>query len=188
MSWIFVILIAFGIIALAEFGDKTQLITVTLASKYRATPVFWGMFLGMSVITLLGVIVGTALYSLVPLVIVKVIAGALFIFFGVYTFFSEEEDEVVVIEDRHIFRNSFVLSAVSEFGDKTQFAVIALTAHYTAPLPVLVGAICALAFVVGIGTLLGEKISQYISREKIELGAAILFVIFGAIFLVEALL
>ncbi len=188
MHWTLVLLIAFGLIALAEFGDKTQLMTVTLASKYKMVPVFWGVFLGMSAITLLGVIVGTALFSFVPPVVVKVIAGVLFIFFGIYTFISEEDDETIITEDRHIFRDSFILSAVSEFGDKTQFAVIALTAHYAAPLPVFVGAICGLALVVGIGTLLGRELSQFISAEKIKLGAAVLFVIIGAIFLVEALL
>ncbi len=180
--------IAFVLIALAEFGDKTQLMTISLASKYRRTPVFWGVLLGMSAVTVIGVAVGTLLYSYVPITPLKIIAAALFILFGLYTLLSEENEDEVTIKDSRVFRDSFVLSTVAEFGDKTQLAVIGLTARYAAPIPVLIGAVLGLALIVGIGVLLGEQISLLFERKKIELGAAILFIALGVVFLVEALL
>ncbi len=188
MSWLLIVGTAFTLIALAEIGDKTQLMTVSLASKYRSIPVFWGVFLGMATITVLGVAIGTILFSLIPMVIVKLIAGVLFVIFGIYTLTSEEDDGESVIDDRHVFRNSFLLSAVAEFGDKTQLAVIGLTARYAAPIPVLIGALGGLALVIGLGTILGERISHWIEREKIELGSSILFLALGIFFIVEALL
>ncbi|MFW6141440.1 MAG: TMEM165/GDT1 family protein [Candidatus Saliniplasma sp.] len=59
MNWLIIVALAFGTVALAEFGDKTQIMTISLASKYKNRPVFWGMFLGMGVITVLGVVIGT---------------------------------------------------------------------------------------------------------------------------------
>ncbi len=188
MYWLTVVGIAFVLITLAELGDKTQLMTVTLASKYPRMPVYWGVLLGMAFVTLLGVAVGTIIYSYIPVTIVKIIAGSLFIFFGIYTFLLEDDDAVEDIDEKHVFRNSFTLSMIAEFGDKTQLAVIALTARYASPSSVFIGAVMGLALIVGIGTLLGDKISQVVERDKIELGAAILFVVLGVFFIVEALL
>lgn len=188
MYWLTVATISFGLIALAEFGDKTQIMTVTLASRYRRVPVFAGVVSGLTVVTVFGVLVGTVLYSFIPITAVKLLAAGLFIFFGVHTLISKEDDDFNDIDDKGIFRNSFVLSSVAEFGDKTQFAVIALTARYGAPLPVLLGAIGGLALVVGIGTVVGGKISLYADSHKIRKVAGIIFVVIGLIFMLEAVL
>ena len=185
MSWLLTISITFALVALAEFGDKTQLMTVCLASKYRAIPVFWGVFLGMSLVTIIGVVLGTLLYAFIPIDLVKILAGSIFIIFGIYTYTSEDKEDQIMLEDKHVFRNSFTLSAIAEFGDKTQFAVIALTARYATPIPVLIGALTGLALVVGLGTIFGDKISLYVSKENIEFGSVILFLVIGVFFILE---
>ncbi len=188
MSWPMVMGIAFLLVALAEFGDKTQLMTVSLASRYDKIPVFWGVFLGMSLVTVMGVIVGTILYSHVPLTPLKIIAAAIFILFGIHSILSDDDDKLDNMKDSHVFRNSFVLSSVAELGDKTQFAVIALTARYAAPVPVLVGSLAGLALVIGLGVLLGWKLSQHVEKGKIKIGTAVLFIAIGTLFFVEAVL
>lgn len=188
MTWLVIIVIAFALMVFAELGDKTQLMTISLASSYKRTPVFWGVFLGMSAVTILGVAVGTILYSFIPVTLVKIIAANIFILFGLYILLSKENEKKPVLKDRHVFRNSFALSAVAELGDKTQFAVIGLTARYAAPIPVLVGSLLGLALIIGVGVLFGHMISTYISGEKIKIGTALLFIGIGALFFAEVLL
>lgn len=188
MAWYAIIGIAFILIVIAELGDKTQLMTISLASRYKRIPVFVGVLLGMSMVTIIGVSVGTILYSIVPVMLLKIIAANIFIIFGVYTLFSNEHDEKVMIKDKHVFRNSFILSAVAELGDKTQFAVIGLTARYAAPLAVLIGSLLGLALIIGMGVLFGQKLCEYVESKKLKIGTAILFIVIGSIFFAEVLL
>jgi putative Ca2+/H+ antiporter (TMEM165/GDT1 family) len=192
MSWYIPLAAAFVIIFLAELGDKTQLVTISFASKYPQIPVFWGVFLGMSMVTVLGVVVGTIIFQYVPIFYVKVISGAIFIIFGIWTLKEaregEEEEDVKEIGNKSVFSTTFILISIAEFGDKTQFMVIALTAQYGAPILVFIGAILAFALIVGIGVFVGKKLSERISTKWIELGSGILFIIIGIIFLIEPLL
>lgn len=187
MVWYIILLISMGLIAAAELGDKTQLMTISLASKYGNRSVFFGIFLGMGVITVIGVLIGSALYSFFPLTYVKTAAGSIFIVFGVYSFYKEESESEEEVEDSSVFKRSFFLSLLAELGDKTQLAVIALSARYGAPVPVLIGALMGLLLVISAGVLLGSTISKIVDREKIDLGAAVMFVIIGIAFIIEAL-
>lgn len=187
MNWILPIVFTFGLVALAEIGDKSQLMTVSLASKYHVRPVFWGIFLGMGTITVIGVVVGTVLYSFIPTFYVKILASMIFIIFGVYSLYKEETEEEEEIDSKKIFTTSFVLSLVAEFGDKTQLLVIALTAQYRAPLPVLFGALAGLGLVIGLGVAFGSKLTDLVEKEKIEFIAALLFIIVGVLFLLNTL-
>lgn len=188
MVWLALIGISFIMIVVAELGDKTQLMTISLASRYRHTPVFAGVFLGMTLVTVLGVSVGTIIYTYVPVTLIKIIAANIFIIFGVYTLFSKGKDAKTKIKDCHVFRNSFLLSSVAEMGDKTQFAVIGLTARYAAPLPVLIGSIAGLALIIGIGVFFGKTISQHVESEKIKIATALLFIAIGSVFFAEILI
>lgn len=187
MAWYLILAFTFVLIAAAEIGDKTQLMTISLASKYHNRPVFWGVFLGMGVITVLGVLIGTVLYRFIPIFYVKILAGSIFIIFGIYSFYKEEKEETENITRESVFKRSFGLSLIAEFGDKTQLAVIALTARYQAPGEVLVGSLAGLAFVIGVGVFLGSKIAEFVEKDKIDLASSILFIVLGIIFILEPL-
>ncbi len=185
MNWLIVIALTFITVALAELGDKTQIMTISLATRYKNRPVFWGMFLGMGTITFIGVAVGTVFYQFIPLFYIKIIAAAIFILFGIYSLYNKEKDIDKDIDDKKIFSTSFLLALVAELGDKTQLVVIALTARYQAPTVVLLGALGGLALVIGLSVFMGEKISQIVEKDKIDLISALLFLILGAAFLIE---
>lgn len=186
---LFIILgITLGIVALAEIGDKTQLMTISLASKYDEKSVFFGIFLGMAIITVIGVIIGTVLYRYLPVFHIKILAALIFILFGIYSFYKEETHKEKNIDNRKAFTTSFFLSMLAEFGDKTQLVIIALTARFQNPLIVLIGALTGLGVVVSLGVFLGSKISDLVDRERIELISAILFIVLGFAFLLEPLL
>lgn len=188
MNWFFITALTFGTVALAELGDKTQLMTITLASRYKNRPVFWGMFLGMGVITLLGVIIGTVFYQLIPVYYVKILAASIFILFGIYSLYNQEKEVDKDIDEKKVFSTSFFLALIAELGDKTQLVVIALTARYQAPMNVLIGALGGLALVIGVSVFMGNKISEIVEKDKIDLISASLFIFLGIIFLLEVFL
>lgn len=188
MNWFIILLLSLGIVAVAELGDKTQLMTISLASKYHKTPVFWGIFLGMSVITIVGVVVGTVLYRFIPIFYIKIVAAFIFIIFGLYSLYKEETEDKKDIDKKRVFTTSFFLSMVAEFGDKTQLVVIALTARFQSPIIVLIGSISGLAIIIIAGVFLGSKLSEVVEKDKIELIAALLFIILGVAFLLEPFL
>ena len=198
MSWYIALSVAFVAIFLAELGDKTQLITISFASKHPRLPVFFGVSLAMSIITIIGVAVGAVLVSVIPIQMVKVLSGLIFIGFGVWTLISEEEEleegEGEIISQKNqtprsgkIFSTAFFMTAIAEFGDKTQLAAIALTAQYGEPVFVYLGAVLAFAAIVGIGVILGKKLSEKVESKWIEIGSGVLFIVLGIVFIVEAL-
>jgi putative Ca2+/H+ antiporter (TMEM165/GDT1 family) len=192
MSWYIPLVAAFAIIFLAELGDKTQLVTISFASIYPHVPVFWGVFLGMSMVTVLGVLVGTIIFEYIPIFYIKILSGAIFIIFGIWTLkeareAEEDEEEIKEIGNKSVFSTTFILISIAEFGDKTQFMVIALSAQYGAPILVFLGAILAFALIVGIGVFVGKKLSEKVDIKWIELGSGILFIVIGVLFIIEAL-
>lgn len=192
MSWYVPFAAAFIIIFIAELGDKTQLVTISFASKYPRVPVFFGVFLGLCLVTVLGAMVGTILFQIIEVTYVKFISGAIFIIFGMWTFnearSKDKKDKQKEIGEKGVFSTTFILTSIAEFGDKTQFMVIALTAQYGAPISVFLGAILAFALIVGIGVFIGKKLSERVKMKWIELGSGTLFVVIGLLFIIEALL
>lgn len=193
MTWYIPLVVTFVAIFLAEIGDKTQLITISFATKYPHIPVFFGVFLGMSLITVLGVVAGTILFQIIDVTYVKILSGAIFIIFGIWTLWEakkeeDEEEEVKEVKNKSVFSTTFIMISIAEFGDKTQFMVIALTAQYSEPIFVFLGAIMAFALIVVIGVVLGKKLSEKVSTKWIELGSGVLFIVIGVIFIMEALL
>jgi len=77
------ILTTFGLIALAELGDKTQLTVIALSAGYDRLRVFTGVILAFTIVTGLGVMVGEGLLRIVPETLIKIIAGLLFVTFGI---------------------------------------------------------------------------------------------------------
>lgn len=193
MTWYIPLAVAFVVIFLAELGDKTQLVTISFASKFPHTPVFFGVLLGMSMVTILGIVVGTILFQVIDVTYVKILSGVIFIIFGIWTLWEvkseeDEKEEVKEVRNKSVFSTTFIMISIAEFGDKTQFMVIALTAQYGAPILVFIGAVLAFALIVGIGVYVGKKLSEKVSIRLIELGSGILFIVIGVLFIVEAVL
>ncbi|MBS3816181.1 MAG: TMEM165/GDT1 family protein [Candidatus Thermoplasmatota archaeon] len=188
--WYLIIAVAFFSITLAELGDKSQLMAISLASKYEKRSVFLGFFLGLAVITILGITLGTIIFRIVPVIYLKVIAAIIFLLFGFYILYLEEEEsdeEEEYVDRGKIMSTSFLLSFVSEFGDKTQLLVIALTVKYGAPIPVLIGGLGGLAAILIISVLIGSKLGDILEDHKVKIINSIVFISLGILFLIETL-
>lgn len=180
------LLSTFAIVAIAEFGDKTQIAVVSLSAKHRPRSVFVGALLAFALVDGISALVGGAIAPFIPAFWIGLVAGISFLIFGAYTLFSKEDTIVKIKEHSRTVTTSFFLIAVMELGDKTQLAVIALSAEYDAPVQVFLGVMLAFALLTALGTVFGKVISRYISARYIKIGASLIFVLFGILFIFEA--
>jgi len=181
---------AFALIFLAELGDKTMITVITLSSKYSRWLVFVAGVLALALVSLIGVLIGQVLFDYIPENVITIVAGVLFIAFGILTILvPEKEGNRKAASGKYgPFLSSFGLIAVMELGDKTQLSVIALSAEYGEPLVILAGAVLAFALVTLIGVLVGAEIGKRVPERHIKLASAAIFIIFGVVFLAQAAL
>ena len=172
---------SFSLIGLAEMGDKSQLVCIVLALRYRAMPVLMGAIAAFALLNLAAVLIGAAVANWLPEHVITIAVGILFLLFGAHAFNSVVEEESDVIDDKgghSIFFSTFVLITLAEFGDKTQIAVagLASTADIVA---VWLGATLALAVTSGIGVLAGRTILQRVPIILLHRLSGSLFILFG---------
>jgi len=174
----------FALIALAELGDKTQLTVIALSARYDRKKVFSGVVLAFVLVTGLGVLVGEGLLKIIPEEMIKIIAGIMFVVFGLWMLLSkencEEEENPRVLNP---FISTFSMIALAEMGDKTQLTAITLSAKYGSPYLVFLGAVLALVLISLLGIFAGKKLCEIVPLSKIKLGAAVMFILFGIMFI-----
>ena len=180
------LLSTFAIVALAEFGDKTQIAVICLSAKHRPKSVFIGALLAFVLVDGASALLGGAIAPYVPPFWIGLIAGISFLIFGFYTLFSKEDVMVKIKERSNAMSTSFFLVAIMELGDKTQLAVIALSAEYGAPIQVFIGAMIAYTLLTALGAIFGKILCRYVEARYIKIGTGLIFLVFGVIFLFGA--
>jgi putative Ca2+/H+ antiporter (TMEM165/GDT1 family) len=182
---------SFWLIFVAELGDKTQLTSMALATRYPWRPVFAGIALAFLLLNVVAVGVGSLLFALVPLVWIKILAGGLFLVFGVMALFpprGEHDGETARAKPaRGPFATSFVLILLAELGDKTQILTATLAAQHP-QLSVLVGSTLALWLVSLLGIFVGRELTRHVPLHFIQRCAGVMFLLFGVVTLREAYL
>lgn len=147
------------LIALAEFGDKSQLVCMTLAARHRGLPVVLGAVAAFALLNLLAVAFGAAVAAWLPEWAVTLAVGALFLVFGINAlrYSDDEDDETIEEKPGHgIFATTFLLIFLAEFGDKTQIAVAGLGSTQPAT-AVWAGGTLALAGTSLLGVIAGRR-------------------------------
>ena len=143
----------FTLIALAEIGDKSQLVCMTLAARHRHWPVILGATAAFVVLNALAVLFGAGVAAWVPERVTAGLVAVLFGTFGILALYKQDDGEsenVVEMSGHGIFLTTLLLIFVAEFGDKTQIAVAGLAGSFD-PLPVWLGATTALVMVSVLG-------------------------------------
>jgi putative Ca2+/H+ antiporter (TMEM165/GDT1 family) len=180
------ILSTFVIVAIAEFGDKTQIAVVDLSCEHRPRSIFIGALLAFALVVGVSASIGGAIAPYISAFWIGLVGGVSFLIFGVYTLFSRKDRIVKIKEHSKTVTTSFLLIAIAELGDKTQLAIIALSAKFGAPIQVFLGAMLAFALLTALGVVLGKIISRYVSTRYVKIGASLIFVLFGILFLFQA--
>jgi putative Ca2+/H+ antiporter (TMEM165/GDT1 family) len=178
---------SFLFVLLAEMGDKTQLLAMALASRFRWQIVLWGIFWATAVNHGLAVLVGKYLTVFVPLDAIRVAAATSFVLFGLWTV---RGDRLEGEESRFSFSPFWTVFAaffVAETGDKTQLATIALAADYASVWPVWLGTTSAMVVADAFGIVVGVVLGKRLPERTIKWVSALVFIGFGLWGLAEAL-
>ncbi len=178
----------FSVIGLAEFGDKSQLVCMSLAMRYRALPVFFGALTAFSLLNLMAITVGKVALLWLPATWVLIGVGLLFLGFGLHSFYVTEEnnDDLVKSKTSHgVFISTVLLLTVAEFGDKTQLAVAGLATSLDI-YSVWFGATLALATTSAIGIWAGRQLLQSMSMKIVHQISGLLFFVLGIAAFIKA--
>ena len=171
----------FLLIFLAEFGDKSQLVCMTLSARYRALPVLVGSIVAFSALNLLAVLFGATISLYLPDTLIFGLVGILFLIFGIQSLRAEdEEDEGELKMGKHLLLSVFTLIFLAELGDKTQLSVAGLAAVENAWVVWFAGT-SALCVTTLLGVWIGRVLIQKLSIMWIHRGAGLLFIIFAGI-------
>jgi len=173
-----------GAVVLAEMGDKTQLLAMAFATKYRASKVMIGVLIATILNHALAVALGSYITRFESAQVwIQGLAALSFIFFGLWTI---RGDKLEGEENRTTKYGAIVTVAVAfffaEMGDKTQLATIALAAKFSVdPVWVLLGTLTGMMIADAIGIFVGVVMCKNISGRKIKLVSAGAFILFGFI-------
>lgn len=183
---------AFGVVFLAELGDKTQLLALGFGAKYPLRTVVVGLTVGFGISGALAAIVGGVIGAALPERPIAIVGGVAFIAFAIYTLLSTDDDDdedpaVNVTGAGPLLARSAVLSiaasiAIGEFGDKTQLATATLAAQ-SQPFLVWIGATAGEVSAAMAGAILGNRAGARLNPSIIRYASAALFLIFGVLLL-----
>ncbi len=179
IEWIFTAGGTFVLIFLAEMGDKSQLVCMSLAARYRALPVLIGTIFAFAFLNLLAVLLGAAVAKWLSRDMINMGVALLFGGFGIHALLAKKKDgdqEISKKGNRSISITTFLLIIVAEFGDKTQIAVAGLSSAGN-PIAVWFGATLALGLTSGIGVLAGNRLLQRIPMALLYRMSGIFFLI-----------
>lgn len=176
----------FLLIFIGEFGDKTQLTIISLSCNCKGKQVFLGAILAFLVVGSISAFLGGPLLALLPVNLVRVVAGVVFIVFGVVPLLPRNREEP---NDRKPRRFSlfgcFSMVALMELGDKTQLITMTLAAQ-NPPLLVVAGAMLAFTVLTGAAVLLGSKLASRIPSQWLKIGTSVLFIVLGSLSIIGA--
>ncbi len=180
---------ALALILVLELGDKTQLATISLATRHPWTPILAGASLGLLSVTAIGAAAGGILGAFLDpwLAAIQVGGGALFIGIGLWTYLRGGREPDRARDGRGAFASAFSLAFLAELGDKTQIAVIVLAASYRAPVSVFAGAGLGLVFIAAASVLIGRGLARVLRTEWIRRVSAALFIVAGVILILDAI-
>jgi putative Ca2+/H+ antiporter (TMEM165/GDT1 family) len=173
--------ISTGIVALAEIGDKTQLLAFILAAKFRKpVPIILGILVATLVNHGFAAAIGEWLTSFADPKTMGWILGVSFIAMSLWTLIPDKFDEDdAKLAQFGIFGTTLIAFFLAEMGDKTQVATVALAAKYQTLIPVVAGTTIGMMIANVPAVLLGKKIAQKIPVKLVHGIAAAIFALLG---------
>ena len=175
-------LLSFAVIFIAELGDKSQLMAMTFATRYRFWTVIAAITAATAVVHLASVAIGSIVGLALPTKPINIIAGIAFIGFGIWTLrgdgLSDEEESKAERSTTSAFFAVSIAFFLAELGDKTMLATITLATNngwFGTWVGSTLGMVAADALAIGVGAILGKALPE----KVIKYGAAILFFLFG---------
>lgn len=173
-------------VVLAEMFDKTQLLAMCFAARYRWQTVMWAVLVATAANHLLAVLAGSLLTTFIPMSYINITAAVSFIIFGLWTI----RGDTLSCETDNSGRSPFWIVAIAFFiaecGDKTQLATVVLAARYNEIIPVWLGTTVGMMIANAIGIVIGNLAGRKLPEKAITWFAALTFIAYGMYSLWEA--
>jgi putative Ca2+/H+ antiporter (TMEM165/GDT1 family) len=182
-------LISTGVVALAEIGDKTQLLAFILATRFKKPiPIIAGILIATLVNHGLAGALGAWITAMVDPFIMQWVLGVSFIAMAIWTLIPDniEEEETQIALKLGVFGATLVTFFIAEMGDKTQIATVALAAHYGSPVWVVAGTTLGMLIADVPAVFIGNKLADRIPMTVVHRIAAAVFALLGIATLLNA--
>ena len=179
-------LVSTGIVALAEMGDKTQLLSLVLAAKFRKpAPIVLGIFESTLVNHGLAGAVGAWVTSALGPDVLRWVLGLSFIAMAIWVLIPDkiDEDDAAAKPKYGVFLTTVVAFFLAEMGDKTQVATVMLAAQFHAWASVVAGTTLGMLLANAPVVLLGERVMQRLPVRAVHAVGALLFAVLGVVVL-----
>lgn len=179
-------LMSTGIVALAEMGDKTQLLSLVLAARYRKPlPIILGILVATLLNHAVAGAVGSWLTHWFGPAVMRWVLGVSFLGMAVWILIPDKLDDTDADPKGGIFLTTVVAFFLAEMGDKTQFATVALAAQYASLWAVVLGTTAGMMLANAPAVLLGDRITRVVPMRTVHIIAAILFAVLGVLALFD---
>jgi putative Ca2+/H+ antiporter (TMEM165/GDT1 family) len=180
-------LVSTGIVALAEIGDKTQLLSLVLAARYRKPwPIIAGILVATLANHLLAGAVGAWLTTIVGKDVMRWLLGGSFLAMAAWIMVPDKLDDTEAEEARYgVFAATVVSFFLAEMGDKTQVATVALAAQYNALVTVVTGTTLGMMIANVPAVLVGDKAAKRLPLKLVHGLAAAIFAVLGVLVLLN---
>jgi Ca2+/H+ antiporter, TMEM165/GDT1 family len=175
-------LVSTGVVALAEIGDKTQLLAFVLAARFKKPlPIILGILCATILNHGLAGALGAWITAVTSPELLRWILGGSFIAMAVWTLIPDklDEDSTSVTTRWGVFGATFVTFFLAEMGDKTQVATVAMAAHYALPIVVVLGTTLGMLIADVPAVFVGEKLAHKIPMRLVHGTAAAIFAVLG---------
>ena len=174
------------IIFLAELGDKTQLVAMTLATCYNTSIVLAGIFLATLAVHVFSAGIGWFMGELLPIDWLLFLAGISFFGFGFWTLRGDSLDEEDSCRKSALgpFFVVFTTFFIAELGDKTMLSTITIAS--TKPfVPVWLGSTVGMVLADALAIMVGKYLGKTLPEKIVKTGAAVIFFLFGLLSMIE---
>jgi len=176
------LLLSTGVVALAEIGDKTQLLAFILATRFKKPiPIILGILCATIINHALAGAVGAWITTAISPQALRWILGVSFIAMAVWTMIPDkiDDDETQLGRKFGVFGATLVTFFLAEMGDKTQLATVALAAKSAFPIEVVIGTTLGMMIADVPAVILGKKLGQRVSMKLVHTIAACIFLALG---------
>ena len=183
-------LVSFGIIFLAELGDKSQLMAMAFAARYPAKTILIAITAATALVHLVSVLIGAAFGAALPTDTISVVAGLAFLAFAAWTLRGDElgDQDMVRAEQtsRSVFLTVGVAFFLAELGDKTMLATITLATD-NGLVGTWIGSTLGMVAADGLAIVVGQQLGARLPERVVKIGASVTFAIFGLFLIAEGL-
>ena len=183
-------LLSLGVIFVAELGDKSQLMALAFATRYKTVPVLIAITLATGVVHLFSVALGGVIGTALPTKLISIVGAIAFVGFGIWTLrgdeLTEKDKESTKVSSKHIVIAVGTVFFLAELGDKTMLATITLATKentFGTWLGSTLGMVAADALAILVGYHLGSRLPE----KTIRYGASVLFVVFGILLIAQGI-